>query len=203
MNESGAQQAATGELLKVRGRHSRSIGAESSPLGSEGPLPGAYGGWGGPPGSHNSIGVSSSSLVLGPSAPPYKSVSRRSSVVSTSSSFFDRSFFSTPESRIVDHGKKATLSYATLMLNVYNNISLDIKAAVDSTRRVVVQTVASRNKTALVAPDLARLNADTADAITTVRSVNHATEFASIKDLLCHSLQVYEDIKHAPKPSSA
>ncbi|KAJ2853184.1 hypothetical protein GGI22_004965, partial [Coemansia erecta] len=168
MNEnSSAQQTPAGEPRKVRTQHSRSIGAESSPLGSDvggGLLQSSipttgHGGWGTASSGamHASIGVSS--------LQPQKTVSRRSSVVSTSSSFFDRSFFSTPESRIVDHGKKATLSYATLMLNVYNNISLDIKAAVDASRRVVVQTVASKNKTALIAPDLARVRADTADAI--------------------------------------
>ncbi|KAJ2399146.1 hypothetical protein GGI23_002826 [Coemansia sp. RSA 2559] len=205
MNEnSSAQQTPAGEPRKVRTQHSRSIGAESSPLGSDvggGLLQSSipttgHGGWGTASSGamHASIGVSS--------LQPQKTVSRRSSVVSTSSSFFDRSFFSTPESRIVDHGKKATLSYATLMLNVYNNISLDIKAAVDASRRVVVQTVASKNKTALIAPDLARVRADTADAIDAVRSINHATEFASIKDLLCHSLQVYEDIKQVSSSSS-
>ncbi|KAJ1664561.1 hypothetical protein IW140_000986 [Coemansia sp. RSA 1813] len=193
----------SGDSLRVRARHSRSIGAESSPLNSEGLLnsmPSIAYGWGSShaaantaTGMHSSIGVSAS---VGPPQ-PQKCVSRRSSVVSTSSSFFDRSFFSTPESRIVDHGKRATLSYATLMLNVYNNISLDIKTAVDSTRRVVVQTVATRNKAAQLAPDLARVRADTEDAVDAVRSINHATEFASIKDLLCHSLQVYEDIKQS------
>ncbi|KAJ2794218.1 hypothetical protein H4S07_006819, partial [Coemansia furcata] len=95
-------------------------------------------------------------------------VSRRSSVVSTNSSFFERSFFSTPESRIADLGKKATLSYATLMLNLYNNISVDLKAAIDASRRVVVQTVSSKGKAAQLGPDLSRVQADMDDAIEAV-----------------------------------
>ncbi|KAJ1735110.1 hypothetical protein LPJ72_002024 [Coemansia sp. Benny D160-2] len=210
-NNSSATRTTTnqtmGDSIRVRARHSRSIGAESGPLGSDGLqglAPGLAYGWGGHSsgsmGVHNtnsfgSAGATSSSSLVPPL--PQKCVSRRSSVVSTSSSFFDRSFFSTPESRIVDHGKKATLSYATLMLNIYNNVSLDIRTAVDSSRRIVVQTVASKNKAAQLSPDLARVHADASDAVDTVRSINGATEFASIKDLLCHSLQVYEDIKQA------
>ncbi|KAJ1819263.1 hypothetical protein GGH91_004643 [Coemansia sp. RSA 2671] len=124
-------------------------------------------------------------------------VSRRSSVVSTNSSFFERSFFSTPESRIADQGKKATLSYATLMLNLYNNISVDLKAAIDASRRVVVQTVASKSKVAQLGPDLSRVQADMDDAIEAVVTVSKTTEFCSIKELLCHSLQVYEEIRLA------
>ncbi|KAJ2060535.1 hypothetical protein GGI17_003653 [Coemansia sp. S146] len=124
-------------------------------------------------------------------------VSRRSSVVSTNSSFFERSFFSTPESRIADLGKKATLSYATLMLNLYNNISVDLKAAIDASRRVVVQTVASKGKAAQLGPDLSRVQADMDDAIEAVVAVSKTTEFDSIKELLCHSLQVYEEIRMA------
>ncbi|KAJ2044509.1 hypothetical protein H4S04_006172 [Coemansia sp. S16] len=124
-------------------------------------------------------------------------VSRRSSVVSTNSSFFERSFFSTPESRIGDLGKKATLSYATLMLNLYNNISVDLKAAIDASRRVVVQSVGSKGKAAQVGPDLSRVQADMDDAIEAVVAVSKTTEFDSIKELLCHSLQVYEEIRMA------
>ncbi|KAJ2833333.1 hypothetical protein GGI24_000886 [Coemansia furcata] len=124
-------------------------------------------------------------------------VSRRSSVVSTNSSFFERSFFSTPESRIADLGKKATLSYATLMLNLYNNISVDLKAAIDASRRVVVQTVSSKGKAAQLGPDLSRVQADMDDAIEAVVAVSKTTEFESIKELLCHSLQVYEEIRMA------
>ncbi|KAJ2490085.1 hypothetical protein IWW37_003434 [Coemansia sp. RSA 2050] len=124
-------------------------------------------------------------------------VSRRSSVVSTNSSFFERSFFSTPESRIADQGKKATLSYATLMLNLYNNISVDLKAAIDASRRVVIQTVASKGKAAQLGPDLSRVQADMDDAIEAVVTVSKTAEFGSIKELLCHSLQVYEEIRLA------
>ncbi|KAJ2895112.1 hypothetical protein IWW38_002385 [Coemansia aciculifera] len=129
--------------------------------------------------------------------PMDRCVSRRSSVVSTNSSFFERSFFSTPESRIADLGKKATLSYATLMLNLYNNISIDLKAAIDASRRVVVQTVASKGKIAQLGPDLSRVHADMDDAIEAVVAVSKTTEFESIRELLCHSLQVYEEIHMA------
>ncbi|KAJ2702050.1 hypothetical protein FB645_004428 [Coemansia sp. IMI 203386] len=150
----------------------------------------SYGGWAAQP----MMGVSPGGS-MGP-GPAHRSVSRRSSVVSTASaSFFDRSFFSTPESRIVDHGKKTTLAYATLMLNIYNNISLDLKNSVEANRRIVVQTVASKNKASQLTPDLGRVHADIEDAISTTASIGQIQEFASIKELLCHSLQVYEDIK--------
>ncbi|ORX71997.1 hypothetical protein DL89DRAFT_265680 [Linderina pennispora] len=116
-----------------------------------------------------------------------RSVSRRSSVVSTSSSFFDRSFFATPETRIVDLGKKTTLSYATLMLNLYNDISLDLKTAAEANRRI--------GKAALAKPDLDRTHADLDDMHAAVREIHETQEFASIKDLLCRSLQVYEQIR--------
>ncbi|KAJ2080266.1 hypothetical protein H4R24_003184 [Coemansia sp. RSA 988] len=132
-------------------------------------------------------------------APPARSVSRRSSVVSTSSSFFDRSFFSTPESRIADHGKRATLAYATLMLNMYNNISLDLRVAVDANRRAVMQTVATRTRASQLAPSLSRVHADADDALATIRAVPATREFESIKDLLCHSLQVHDAIAHSRK----
>ncbi|KAJ1939611.1 hypothetical protein EC988_007267 [Linderina pennispora] len=124
-----------------------------------------------------------------------RSVSRRSSVVSTSSSFFDRSFFATPETRIVDLGKKTTLSYATLMLNLYNDISLDLKTAAEANRRIVLQAVASKGKAALAKPDLDRIHADLDDMHAAVREIHETQEFASIKDLLCRSLQVYEQIR--------
>ncbi|KAJ1962983.1 hypothetical protein GGI12_002314 [Dipsacomyces acuminosporus] len=126
-----------------------------------------------------------------------RSVSRRSSVVSTASSFFDRSFFSTPESRIVDIGKKATLSYATLMLNYYNNISLDLKTATEANRRIVIQSVASKGKALQVCPDLSRVHADLTDAIETVHEIKETREFESVRDLLCHSLRVYDGIKRS------
>ncbi|KAJ2460294.1 hypothetical protein GGF42_000925 [Coemansia sp. RSA 2424] len=129
--------------------------------------------------------------------PMDRCVSRRSSVVSTNSSFFERSFFSTPESRIADLGKRVTLSYATLMLNLYNNISVDLKAAIDASRRVVVQTVASKAKVAQLGPDLSRVHADMDDAIEAVVAVSQTAEFESIRELLCHSLQVYEEIRMA------
>ncbi|KAJ1835776.1 hypothetical protein LPJ63_000840 [Coemansia sp. RSA 2711] len=130
--------------------------------------------------------------------PHHRSVSRRSSVVSTSSSFFERSFFSTPESRIVDHGRRATLAYATLTLNMYNNISLDLRSAVDANRRTVVQTVASRTRVAQLEPVLARVHADTDDAIAAAQSCKQSCRtFDSIKDLLCHSLQVHDAIVRA------
>ncbi|KAJ2610102.1 hypothetical protein H4S08_003765 [Coemansia sp. RSA 1365] len=131
--------------------------------------------------------------------PSGRSVSRRSSVVSTSSSFFDRSFFSTPESRIADHGKRATLAYATLMLNMYNNISLDLRTAVDANRRAVMQTVATRTRATQLAPALGRVHADADDAVATMRAVSATREFESIKDLLCHSLQVHDAISRAKK----
>ncbi|KAJ1733955.1 hypothetical protein LPJ61_001310 [Coemansia biformis] len=126
--------------------------------------------------------------------PHHRSISRRSSVVSTSSSFFDRSFFSTPESRIVDHGKKTTLAYATLMLNLYNDVSLDLRSAVDGSRRIVVQTVATKGRAAQLDPALGRAHADADDAIDAVRAVAATREFDGIRDLLCRSLQVYEAI---------
>ncbi|KAJ1644639.1 hypothetical protein J3B02_001877 [Coemansia erecta] len=160
----------------------------SSSLAAPGGL--SYGGWATQP----MMGVGSGGSMG--SGPIHRSVSRRSSVVSTASaSFFDRSFFSTPESRIMDHGKKTTLAYATLMLNIYNNISLDLKTSVEANRRIVVQTVASKNKAAQLAPDLGRVHADIEDAISTTASISRIDEFASIKELLCHSLQVYEDIR--------
>ncbi|KAJ1880225.1 hypothetical protein LPJ66_011537 [Kickxella alabastrina] len=144
------------------------------------------------------MGVGVGTNGLAGSGPVHRSVSRRSSVVSTTSaSFFDRSFFSTPESRIVDHGKKTTLAYATLMLNIYNNISLDLKTATDANRKVVVQTVASKNKATQLVPDLSRVHADIEDAIDTTVAIGQIAEFESIKELLCHSLQVFEDIKLA------
>ncbi|KAJ2713454.1 hypothetical protein H4R19_002244 [Coemansia spiralis] len=127
-------------------------------------------------------------------APHHRSISRRSSVVSTSSSFFDRSFFSTPESRIVDHGKKTTLAYATLMLNLYNDVSLDLRTAVDGARRIVVQTVSTKGRAAQLAPVLSRAHANADDAIDAVRAVAATREFDGIRDLLCRSLQVYEAI---------
>ncbi|KAJ1856067.1 hypothetical protein GGH12_001938 [Coemansia sp. RSA 1822] len=123
-----------------------------------------------------------------------RSVSRRSSVVSTSSSFFDRSFFSTPESRIGDHSRRATLAHATLMLNVYNNIALDLRVAVDANRRAVVQAVAAKARAAQLAPVLRRVHADADDAVATTRAVAANRTFASIDDLLCHSLQVHDAI---------
>lgn len=125
----------------------------------------------------------------------YRCVSRRSSVISTNSSFFDRSFFTTPDSRVVDLSKKTTLSYATLMLNLYNNISLDLRSVVDSNRRVVVQSVASKTKLAQLQPTLSRVQADVDDAIDTVAAINQTSEFASIQELLRHSLQVYDKIE--------
>ncbi|KAI9504684.1 hypothetical protein GGI25_000666 [Coemansia spiralis] len=188
-----ATSPSVADSVRLRGRHSRSIGAESEAAsdGLQSPTPSITYGW---------SGHSGGGMGIHGSGPQYKCVSRRSSVVSTSSSFFDRSFFSTPESRIVDHGKKTTLSYATLMLNLYNNISLDLKSAVDANRRMVVQTVASRNKAAQLDPDLGRIHADITDAIDTLRTINQTKEFSSIKDLLCHSLQVYEDIKRNKHP---
>ncbi|KAJ2396567.1 hypothetical protein GGI05_001058, partial [Coemansia sp. RSA 2603] len=142
-----------------------------TPLGS--PTPGlVYGGWAG----QAVMGVGGNSFSG--AAPVHRSVSRRSSVVSTASaSFFDRSFFSTPESRIIDNGKKTTLAYATLMLNIYNNISLDLKAAVDTNRRIVVQTVASKNKLSQLAPDLSRVHADIEDAVCTTADIGQIAEF--------------------------
>ncbi|KAI9476923.1 hypothetical protein BX667DRAFT_515244 [Coemansia mojavensis] len=118
-----------------------------------------------------------------------RTVSRRSSVVSTSSSFFDRSFFSTPETRIVDHGRRTTLAYATLTLNLYNNISLDLRSSVDACRRIVVQAVASKTRAAQLVPVLARVHADADDAIATARAVSAIRSFDSISDLLCRALQ--------------
>ncbi|KAJ2350930.1 hypothetical protein IWW50_004801 [Coemansia erecta] len=131
-----------------------------------------------------------------------RSVSRRSSVVSTSSSFFDRSFFSTPESRIGDHARRATLAHATLMLNVYNNIALDLRGAVDANRRAVVQAVAAKTRAAQLAPTLRRVHADADDAIVTARAVAANRSFASINDLLCHSLQVHDAIAHAKRAAA-
>ncbi|KAJ1997727.1 hypothetical protein H4R26_005726 [Coemansia thaxteri] len=150
------------------------------------------------PGWAGLLTVSTSSQATAAIPDPFdRCVSRRSSVVSTNSSFFERSFFSTPESRITDLGKKVTLSYATLMLNMYNNISVDLKAAVDGNRRIVVQTVSSKSKAVQLGPDMSRVRADMNDAIEAVVAVSQTTEFGSIKELLCHSLQVYEDIRLA------
>ncbi|KAJ1743707.1 hypothetical protein LPJ78_000942 [Coemansia sp. RSA 989] len=124
-----------------------------------------------------------------------RTVSRRSSVVSTSSSFFDRSFFSTPETRIVDHGRRTTLAYATLTLNLYNNISLDLRSSVDACRRIVVQAVASKTRAAQLVPVLARVHADADDAIATARAVSAIRSFDSISDLLCRALQVHDSIR--------
>ncbi|KAJ2786412.1 hypothetical protein GGI15_001545 [Coemansia interrupta] len=178
-------------------------GAEGATNSSADALPGSpspglvYGGWAG----QAMMGVGGNSFAG--AVPVHRSVSRRSSVVSTASaSFFDRSFFSTPESRIVDNGKKTTLAYATLMLNIYNNISLDLKAAVDTNRKIVVQTVASKNKVSQMAPDLSRVHADIEDAVCTTTGIGQIAEFRSIKDLLCHSLQVFEEIKRKTSQDS-
>ncbi|KAJ2719652.1 hypothetical protein GGI07_005086 [Coemansia sp. Benny D115] len=155
-----------------------------------------YGGWAGQTMMGVGAGAGTPGLAVASPNPVHRSVSRRSSVVSTASaSFFDRSFFSTPESRITEHSKKTTLAYATLMLNIYNNISLDLKTATEANRRIVVQTVASKSKAVSLEPDLSRVQADVEDAIDTTASISSIPEFESIRELLCHSLQVYEDIK--------
>ncbi|KAJ2771614.1 hypothetical protein IWQ57_002133 [Coemansia nantahalensis] len=136
-------------------------------------------------------------MGVGGGAPHHRTISRRSSVVSTSSSFFDRSFFSTPESRIVDHGKKTTLAYATLMLNLYNDVSLDLRTAVDGARRIVVQTAATKGRASQPGPVLSRAHADADDAIDALRAIAATREFDAIGDLLGRSLLLYEDIADA------
>ncbi|KAJ2156990.1 hypothetical protein GGF46_004810 [Coemansia sp. RSA 552] len=134
---------------------------------------------------------------LGVSGSARRSVSRRSSVVSTSSSFFERSFFSTPTTRIVDHGRHATLAYATLMLNVYNDAALDLRTAVAGNRRVVVQTVAAKSRAAQLDAPLARVHADADDAVAATRALGTLRELDSVRDLLCRTVRIHEEIAHA------